>query len=438
MPVALTIAGSDSSGGAGLQADLKTFSVFYVHGVCAVTGITVQNTSKIEKVYDLSPSLIKKQIVALAEDLEINSAKTGMLRNSKIIKEVARTLSGYDFPVVVDPVILSKSGYELLKEDAIEDFINFIFPISYLITPNRYEAEKLSNIKIKGKKDVEKALKILKKEGANSILIKGGHFPNKTDYLYHEGKIFEYKGKNIKGCTHGTGCSFSAAITANLAKGIELRESIRIAKNFIESAIMYGEKIGKRCPVNQISWLGKDAERWRVYEELNFYLNELLKENIYDLIPEVGTNFAYALPKNFLKDKNDILAIEGRIIKAGKSLRVGEIKFGTSRHLASAIMKAMEYDESKRCAINFKYDENLIRKAEKFYRVAGYDRRKEPENIKKEEGKSISWGTEVAIKKAGEVPDIIFHKGDVGKEAMITILGKNPKEIIEKIRKIIY
>ncbi len=433
----MTIAGSDSGGGAGLQADLKTFSVFYVHGVCAVTGVTVQNTSKIEEIYDLSPSLIKKQIEVLAKDFEINSAKTGMLRKREIIKEVANTLSKYDFPFVADPVILSKSGYELLKGDAIEDFINFIFPISYLITPNRYEAERLAGIKIKGNRDIEKAIQILKKKGANSILIKGGHFPNKTDYLYHEGKIFEYKGRNVKGCTHGTGCSFSAAITANLAKGIELKESIRIAKKFIENAITYGEKIGKRCPVNQISWIGKDAERWRVYEELNFCLEELLKENIHDLIPEVGTNFAYALPKIFFKDENDILAIEGRIIKAGKNLRAGEIKFGASKHLASAIMKAMEYDESIRCAINLKYDENLIRNAEKIYRVSSYDREKEPQEIKVKEGKSISWGTEFAIKKTRAIPDLIFHKGDIGKEAMITILGKNPREIIEKIRKLI-
>ncbi|MBC7128698.1 MAG: bifunctional hydroxymethylpyrimidine kinase/phosphomethylpyrimidine kinase [Thermoplasmatales archaeon] len=436
MRVALTVAGSDSGGGAGLQADLKTFSVFYVHGVCAVTGITVQ-ASKIEEIYDLPPSLIKKQIETLANDLKINSAKTGMLRKSEIIKAVADVLSKYDFPLVADPVILSKSGYELLREDAIDDFIDFIFPISYLITPNRYEAEKMSGIKIKSKKDVEKAIKILKKKGANSILIKGGHFPNKTDYLYHEGKIFEYRGRNIEGCGHGTGCSFSAAITANLAKGIELRESVRIAKNFIETAIKYGDKAGKICPVNQISWIAKDAERWRAYEELNFWLNELLKEKIYDLIPEVGTNFAYALPKIFLKDEKDILAVEGRIIKAGKKLRAGEIKFGASRHLAKAIMKAIEYDENIRCAINLKYDENLVRKAKKIQNVSSYDRREEPEEIKNKEGKSISWGTEIAIKKAGKVPDLIFHKGDIGKEAMITILGKNPKEVIEKLRKII-
>lgn len=437
MAVALTIAGSDSGGGAGLQADLKTFAVFYVHGICALTGITIQNSSKIEEIYDLPPSLVKKQIEILANDFNINSAKTGMLRNSKIIKAVASIISKYDFPLIADPVILSKSGYELLKEDAIDDFINFIFPISYLITPNRYEAEKLSGIKIKSKADVEKALKILKKKGANSILIKGGHFTNKTDYLFHEGKILEYRGKNIEGCKHGAGCSFSAAITANLAKGVELKESIRIAKNFIEFAIKHAEKIKKNCPVNQISWVAKDAEKWRVYEELKFYLDELLKENIYDLIPEVGTNFAYALPKIFLENENDVLAIEGRIIKAGKNLRAGEIKFGASKHLAKAIIKAMEYDESIRCAINIKYDENLIRNAKKIYTVSSYDRRKEPKEIKNKEGKSISWGTEFAIKKVAKVPDLIFHKGDVGKEAMITIFGKNPSDVVEKLRKVI-
>ncbi len=431
---ALTIAGSDSGGGAGIEADLKTFSAFDVYGMVAITSITAQNTVEVAEIFDLPPSMVRKQIECVADDIGVDSAKTGMLSNEKIIKEVAQTLKKYDFPVVVDPVMISKSGAYLLRQDAIDSFIKYILPISYVITPNKHEAERLSNIKIRNKNDAKKAAKEIIKLGANAVVIKGGHIGRgATDLLYYEGKFIEYKGRRIKGCTHGTGCSFSAAITANLAKGHDLKEAVKIAKDFISKAIEYGVKVGHGyCPVNPTIWVAMPAEKWRMYEELKIALEKLLKKEIVDFIPEVGMNFAYALPN--AKKIEDVLAIEGRIVKVGKKARAGEIKFGASSHLARAILKVMEYDENVRAVMNIRYDENIINEINKrkSFVVSYYNRMEEPEEIKKKEGGTVPWGIKRAIERIKKVPDIIYHKGDIGKEPMILIFGKNPTDVLKK------
>ena len=311
MHKALTIAGSDSGGGAGIEADLKTFASFNVHGMAALTSVTAQNTRGVEAIKDLPASMVKKQIECVVDDIGVDAAKTGMLSNSRIIKTVASTLEKYEFPVVVDPVMIAKGGAHLLQEEAMDDMMNYIIPVATVITPNRYEAERISGMKIRRKEDARKAARKIAGMGAEAVIIKGGHMGrDATDILYHKGKFYEYRGKRIKGCTHGTGCSFSAAITANLALGKNLKESVEIAKKFITIAIEYGERIGHgHCPVNPAAWMGKDAERWRVYEELSNSIEILMEKNIVDLIPEVGMNFAYSLPRHYAKNEDDDLVI---------------------------------------------------------------------------------------------------------------------------------
>jgi len=439
---ALTIAGSDSGGGAGIQADLKTFSAFNVHGMSAITSVTAQNTLDIRAIFYLPSPMVKKQIECIIEDIGVDSAKTGMLGNEKIIKAVASTISKAfkkkEFPVVVDPVMVAKSGVYLLQESAVDAFIKHIIPLAYIITPNKYEAEKLTGIKIKGKEDVKKCAKEIKKLGAHAVIIKGGHIgENATDILFHKGKFTEYEGRRLRGCTHGTGCSFSAAITANLAKGYNIEESIKIAKKFISTAIKYGVKIGHgHCPVNPISWIAIEAEKWKVYEELKMAVNKLLNDNIIDLIPEVGMNFAYALPYPYAKEMKDVASVEGRIVRAGEKARGGEIKFGSSRHLAKAILKAMEHNREMRAVMNIRYDKNILKKAKEIFNISFYNRQQEPAKIKKQEGATIPWGIEQAIKRVGKVPDIIYHEGDIGKEPMILILGKNPEDVLKKLTKL--
>lgn len=436
MKKALTIAGSDSGGGAGILADIKTFASFGVHGMVAITSVTAQNTLEVRAINDLPPYIVEEQIKAVADDIGIDAAKTGMLSNAEIIKSVASIVKKYGFPLVVDPVMIAKSGAILLKEDAIETLIKYLIPNANLITPNRMEAEKLSGIEIKSIDDAIKSAEKISLYGAEYVLIKGGHLKENEaiDILYHNGKIKKYSKPWQRGCTHGTGCSYSAAITANLAKGYKMEKAVEIAKEFITMGIKYGIKIGKgHCPVNQNAYIHIPAERWKAYISLKNALASLISHpELHEYIPEVGMNFAYSLPKEYALDAKDVVAIEGRIVKAGKKARIGEIKFGGSHHLARAIFKAMEFDESVRSVMNIKYDKETIKKAEKNFIVSFYDRNEEPKDIKEKEGETIPWGIENAIKKATKMPDVIYHEGDIGKEPMILIFGKSPENVLKK------
>ena len=441
---ALTIAGSDSGGGAGIEADLKTFSAFGVHGLVAITSVTAQNTQEVRAIYDISPEVVAKQIEVVVEDIGVDAAKTGMLSNAKIIKAVAKTVKKYDFPLVVDPVMIAKSGAPLLREDAMDILIKEIIPLATLVTPNRSEAEKLSGMKIESLEDAKKAAKIIVEElGAKGVIVKGGHLSLReaVDVLYFNGKFREYRAPFVKGCTHGTGCSFSAAIAANLAKGKELEEAVRVAKEFITMGIYYGARIGHgHCPVNQNAWIEIPAEKWRVYESLGNALKELMSiDNLYEHAPEVGMNFIYALSKLYARSKDDVAGVKGRIVKFGNTIKpVGWVEFGASDHLARAVLTYMEIFPEVRSVLNLKYSEKLVKKAQNFgFKVSFYDRRKEPEKIKAKEGGTIPWGIKTAIERINDKPDIIYHLGDWGKEPMILIFGENPEIVLRKLKVLI-
>jgi len=440
MKKALTIAGIDSGGGAGVLADIKTFASFGVYGMAAITAVTAQNTMEIKGIHSLPPSMVEKQIRAAIDDIGVDAAKTGMLFDASIVRSVAKALRGYGISLVVDPVMVSKSGATLLKENAIEALKKYIFDMATIITPNKDEAETLAGFEINGMEDAIKAAEMIAKEGIEYVLIKGGHLKGKraTDILYHNGKVKKYSKAWQQGCTHGVGCSFSAAITANLAKGKSVEDAIKIAEEYITIAIKHGAKIGKgHCPVNHVAYMRIPYEKWNVYSMLKKAVDEIVKcRDFMNFIPEVGTNFAYSLPKEYVDGIAAIAAVDGRIVKGKNVILKGEIDFGASKHLAKALMKAMEYDEDIRAVMNIKYDEKIIRAAEKRFTVAYYDRREEPERIKRKEGATIPWGMENAIKKAGKMPDLIYHKGDIGKEAMILIFGKNPIDVLKKFYKL--
>ena len=249
MKKALTIAGSDNSGGAGIQADLKVFSAFSVYGMSAITAITVQNSLGVISTHPVEPEILYSQISSVAEDIGIDAAKTGMLMNKENVEVVYKTQQKYKFPLIVDTVIKSKNGRFLLKKDAIEIFIQKIIPISLIITPNKDEAEVITGIKISSIEDMKKAATEIKKMGAETVIIKGGHLPQDrtvTDVvLYNDEFIFlTYPFVDTQN-THGTGCTFSAAITALIAKGIEPLKAIRIARAYVQGAIENSLKTGK-------------------------------------------------------------------------------------------------------------------------------------------------------------------------------------------------
>ena len=245
-PVALTIAGSDSSAGAGIQADLKTFSALGVYGLTAVTCVVAEIPGKVSRIEPVNTEIVREQIAVLSRNFPIVAAKTGLLYSAEIVETVARALvdlsanSAKRFPLVIDPVIVATSGDQLLEPKAIELYEKELFPLATLLTPNLDEAEKLVGEPIRDLKAMRKAGKELQQKYRVSILLKGGHLAggDAVDLLFADEKIREFSSPFIRGvATHGTGCTYSAAIAAGIASGLPLEDAIGRAKKFVTASI---------------------------------------------------------------------------------------------------------------------------------------------------------------------------------------------------------
>lgn len=250
----LTIAGSDSSGGAGIQADLKAFSANHTYGMSVITAITAQNTQGVFLVEEISTQMVKKQIEVVFDDIRPKALKIGMVSNEEIIKEIANTLKKYNPEyLVLDPVMISKSGYSLLKKEAKESLIKELIPLAYVVTPNTLEAEEITNIKINTLEDMKTAGKKILELGPKFVLMKGGHLEGDAiDVLIGEDVCEIYKSERLdRKNTHGTGCTLSATITSHLALGYDIKQAIRLSKIYITEAIRNSFDIGSGVgPVN--------------------------------------------------------------------------------------------------------------------------------------------------------------------------------------------
>jgi hydroxymethylpyrimidine/phosphomethylpyrimidine kinase len=256
-PRALTIAGSDSGGGAGIQADLKTFSAFGVYGASAITAITAQNTLGVRAIHEVPPDVVAAQIDAVLEDIGADAAKTGMLSSAAIIEAVADRLRAHSVAaLVVDPVMVAKSGDALLRPEAVRALIELLLPMAAVITPNAPEATVLSGIEVRDAESAREAARRIHALGPAMVIVKGGHFDgDRSDDLVFDGEAFEVlSGRRIDTPhTHGTGCTFSAAIAACLARGTEPLAAAREARAFLQGAIEHAEPLGAgRGPVNHL------------------------------------------------------------------------------------------------------------------------------------------------------------------------------------------
>ena len=256
---AMTIAGSDSGGGAGIQADLKTFAAHGVYGTSALTAITSQNTRGVSDVLELPASLIESQIDAIVSDIGADVVKTGMLSSSTVIELVAAKARQHSLDtLVVDPVMVAKGGDRLLRDDAVDALRSLLIPIAMVMTPNIPEAEVLLGVKIETLEDAKEAAQALVGMGARAVVVKGGHLKGPpTDMLYDGEEFRAYTSRRIETTsTHGTGCTFASAIAANLAKGLPLRQSVSLAKSYVTSAIRTAQPIGRgHGPLNHFYML---------------------------------------------------------------------------------------------------------------------------------------------------------------------------------------
>ena len=254
----LVIAGSDSSSGAGIQADLKTLSAFNVYAATVLTALTAQNTIGVHDVFNVPKKFIKKQIEVIIKDLDITYVKIGMLSTVSIVKTINQCLDEYlpKVSIILDPVMVAKGGCPLLEKSAIKHLKKSLLLKSFLITPNLLEAEEILGCSINSIDAMEKSLEKFKKLGFTNVLLKGGHLYKEkeivTDFLYQKGSVYKFSSKRIKTKnTHGTGCSLASAVTANLYLGKSLKESVKLARNFVNKGIKKSFSIGSgHNPIN--------------------------------------------------------------------------------------------------------------------------------------------------------------------------------------------
>jgi len=256
MRTALSIAGSDSSGGAGIQADMKTMSAHGVYAMTAITALTAQNTIGVTSIQEASPQFLADQLDAVFTDIFPDAVKIGMVSNAALIRIIARKLKEYDAKhIVVDPVMVATSGSKLMQDEALETLKRELLPLAEVVTPNIPEAEILSGMEIRTADDMEKAAKYIAETYSCSVLLKGGHDLNDAnDLLYRNGEAQWFHGRRINNPnTHGTGCTLSSAIASNLACGMELNEAVRRAKDYISGALSAMLDLGKGSgPMNHL------------------------------------------------------------------------------------------------------------------------------------------------------------------------------------------
>ncbi len=440
--VVLSIAGSDSSAGAGIQADLKAFSYLNQHGVTAITCVTAQNTQQVRTIFKLPVDIIEEQIESLFDDFTIDAVKTGMLYDEEIVHVVSQQLKKHQLKPVVDPVMVATSGDALSNHTFLASLKKELLPHAYMVTANIPEACALADMKHIRQKDLENAAQKIFELGPEYVLLKGGHLQGAmvTDLLYDGKKFYRYTLPRISRIkAHGSGCTLSALITGLLASGEPPLTALHKAKSIVWSMIQEGYAPGKGADMLnhsstlQIPPVINNEEQFDVWLELKNAVQTLISYLPPQFIPEVGMNFVYALPN--AKTRNDICGIEGRITRyKDRTLLCGTLDFGASKHVASIVLAAMSFDQNFRSALNIRFTQKTLELCTRLgFTLSSFDRKSEPENA----SSTMEWGTKQAIMTCGCVPDIISDAGAVGKEPMIRVLGKNPQDVLAKIKKII-
>lgn len=438
LPRVLTIAGSDSSGGAGIQADLKTFAALGVHGLCVVTAVTAQNSRGVYSVHPLPPTIVEEQINAVTSDFTPEFAKTGMLATAENIKIVIRAILRLNLKTVVDPVMNSTTGHQLLERKAVSELQRLI-GYSELVTPNIYEAEKLSGVKITSLARAERAAtEIMKRFGASAVLIKGGHIKKGsgvTDILVYKGGVHRYTAHRIDGEFHGAGCAYSAAITAELAKGSSLRDAVANARKFMVATLSEAPRLGTGGLrlVHPTGHLLKRAALAWAMEEIWRTANSLVsKEGFSWLVPEVGINIAVVLPG--ARSLRETVGLSGRIVRSGgRAVLTGFPQIAGSEHVARATLTAHQIDHRIRAGLNIRFSPELLNAFKKWnVPVFSFRRSAEPSGRK-----TMEWGIRRALRQKTPLPLVVYDRGAVGKEPMIRLLGESPAQLEELVDRIL-
>ncbi|MFX1356670.1 MAG: bifunctional hydroxymethylpyrimidine kinase/phosphomethylpyrimidine kinase [Promethearchaeota archaeon] len=453
----LTIAGADPTSGAGIQADIRTFDRCGVHPFSVITAITYQSATEFHGYKSLSDTL-DLQLDAILSVYPIKYVKIGMIPDVQALDIIVDYIKRENLHVIYDPVSISSAGERLSSEGLELEIEKSLFPHLKIITPNLSEAEfysstNLRNLRLENEHKLKEATEILiekmftikgKEKGEKAVIIKGGLIDK--NYIYDllcyrnnlklEFKLFKKRKLNLKKNIHGTGCVFSSAITAFLAQGNPILKAIEKAENFFDEKFQKFVNLPDNGKIIDLSYSEKEIFVINQIKEIYNFISSSKK--FVKLIPEVRTNISGSLPNAI--NKEDIAGIDGRItIVNGYPKASGDIKFGASDHTARLLLSAKEYDNSINFVVNLRYEEKYIKEIQTYTDLISYEflRETQPDKVRMREHSTMQWLIKDSIDKFGNIPDIIWDKGAVGKEPIIRVFAKNSKEMIQKIEKII-
>ncbi|MFB6127010.1 MAG: bifunctional hydroxymethylpyrimidine kinase/phosphomethylpyrimidine kinase [Halolamina sp.] len=438
-PVALTVAGSDAGGGAGIQADLRTMTAHGVFGTSAVTAATAQNTRGVESTHVLPPAEVAAQISAVVDDFDVAAAKTGMLATADVVETVTTALADLAAPLVVDPVMVAESGDRLLAPDA-EAAYEDLLGAATVATPNADEAAVLTGVEVEDATDARTAAAALHEAGPEAVLVTGGHFGDGVADVLVAGdptdptvRTFESPRVDTD-ATHGTGCTLSSAIAARLARGDSTAEAVEAASAFLQRAVRYPLDVGEGPgAVHHTVGLRERAARDDTREAVEGVL-AAVGDDVRPLIPEVGTTVAGATP--YAESTTEVAAADGRLTRTVDGVRQPRgVRFDASSHVARFLLAAREFDPELRFAANVRHDDAVAAALSATdWLVAEFDRRDEPEGET-----TMGWGARRAFESVraedpAATPAAVVDDGAVGKEPMVRLLAADAETLTERVQ----
>ena len=424
MRTALTIAGSDSGGGAGIQADLKSFAAVGVHGTSVITCVTAQNTRSVASIFPLPPGEIRAQVRAVLDDFDVRAVKTGMLYSAEIVGAVAEELRGTRAPLVVDPVMVATVGASLERDDFRDALVERLLPLATLVTPNRHEAHRLSGLEIPGVEDAEAAARAIRGLGPRAVLVKGGHVAGRLVDVFFDGRrTLRLGGFRHDKELHGAGCTLAASIAAYLARGQGLREAVRSARARVAVGFLESYRAGKGVGIIQSAAV---PDRFAVWEALAAAVGRVRGTIPRAAAPAGGIEMGFAVA-GALREAH-VCSVRLRPGPQGRWTPAEGPGFGARTRVARAILVGMTFHPGLRSAISLKYSQKTAHRirASRFV-VAALSGRKA--------GVTMRAGPTDA--EAGIIPQGLTEGGERGRDPRLWVLGDDPLDALRRARRTI-